>query len=89
MIEFYDNYNPLSYGKWEYIESSGHILKNRREELRMTQQQVADKAHIQLRQYQRFENGERELCSSSMRIGVSICHALKLDPRRFVGEVYL
>ncbi len=89
MVEFYDNYKSLSYGEWECIESSGHILKNRREELGMTQQQVADKAHIQLRQYQRFENGERELCSSSMRIGVSICHALELDPRRFIGEVYL
>lgn len=89
MVEFYDNYKPLSYGEWECVETGRNILRRRREELGMTQQQVADKAHVQLRQYQRFENGERELYSSSMRIGVSICHALELDPRRFIAEAYL
>lgn len=87
MIKFYDDYKDPDYGSpgWTVVEMDYHILKNRREELGMTQQQVADKAHVQLRQYQRFESGERELASSSMRIGVSICIALELDPRRFVG----
>ena len=87
MVEFYDDYKDPDYGSpgWTVVEMDYHILKNRREELGMTQQQVADKARVQLRQYQRFESGERELASSSMRIGVSICQALELDPRRFVG----
>lgn len=34
------------------------ILKDYRDKHGMTQQQVADKARIQLRQYQRYESGE-------------------------------
>lgn len=59
-------------------------LRYRREEYGMSQQQVADAAGITLRQYQRFESGERSMSSASMRIGLSICHVLKLDPYRFV-----
>ncbi len=67
-------------------ETDRYILKHRREQLGLTQQQTADAAHIQLRQYQRLENLEREMPSASMRIGLSICYALKLDPRRFVSN---
>lgn len=56
----------------------------RRQEFGMTQQEVADAAHIQLRQYQRLESGERSMASASMRIGLSICRVLELDPYRFV-----
>lgn len=41
------------------------ILREKREKLGLTQQQVADKARIQLRQYQRFEDGERKLSSAA------------------------
>lgn len=58
----------------------GQVLRYRREKLGMTQQQVADKAGIQLRQYQRFESNERGLSGASMRIGLSVCSVLKLDP---------
>lgn len=69
---------------WEVIEDSHHILQNQRKFLGLTQQQVADAAHIQLRQYQRLESGERSMLAASMRIGLSICAALKLDPFRFI-----
>lgn len=59
-------------------------LKFRREEMQLSQQQVADLSRITLRQYQRFESGERSLSSASMRIGLSICRVLNLDPYRFV-----
>lgn len=94
MIEFYDNYKEptedvLGDGQeWVRIQRDCGVLEKRRKELGMTQQQVADKARIQLRQYQRFESGERDLSSSSMRIGVSVCQALELDPRRFVSFTY-
>lgn len=59
-------------------------LRYRREEFGMSQQQVADAAGITLRQYQRFESGERRIASASFRIGLSICSVLKLDPYRFI-----
>lgn len=59
-------------------------LRHQREGLGMTQQEVADAAGILLRQYQRLESGERSMSSTSLRIGLSVCDALKLDPHRFV-----
>ena len=59
-------------------------LRHQREGMGMTQQQVADAAGILLRQYQRLESGERSMASTSLRIGLSVCDALKLDPHRFV-----
>lgn len=89
MLKFNDNYESKKtdfFGNgelWEFAETDCHILKNRRIELGMTQQQVADAAHIQVRQYQRLETGERSMSGASMRIGLSICSVLKLDPFRF------
>lgn len=89
-MKYKDTYEPLTEDvfkdsqQWTYIELDHHILKNRRQQLGLTQQQVADAAHIQLRQYQRLESGERTMGGASMRIGLSICHALQLDPYRFV-----
>ena len=60
--------------------SFGEKLRAARESRGYTQQQVADKAGIQLRQYQRFESNERGLSGASMRIGLSVCSVLKLDP---------
>lgn len=74
---------------WVVILPEKGILQERRKELGFTQQQVADMAKIQLRQYQRFEKGEREMHSASMRIGLSICAVLKLDPYRFYPKSLL
>lgn len=75
--------SPLGSG-WVTILPDHAILQERRKELGLTQQQVADMAQIQLRQYQRLESGERSMASASMWIGLSICAVLELDPYRFV-----
>lgn len=62
----------------------GLILKIRRKELGLSQQGVAEATGIQLRQYQRFELGERYLCNASMKIGLAICSVLKLNPYTFI-----
>lgn len=82
--KFNDTYKGLDpINGWIIIETSGGILARRREELGLTKQQVADRAHILLKQYTRLENNERDIRSSSFRIAMSICHALELDPNRF------
>lgn len=65
------------------------VLKDYREELGLTQQQVADKARIQLRQYQRFESGERNLSSSSFRIACRVIEALGLDVSKYYHGAYV
>ncbi len=69
---------------WEFAEFEHHIIKNQRKNLGLTQQEVADRAHIQLRQYQRLESGERSIYSASFRVAIAVCKALNLDPQRFI-----
>ena len=90
-MEYKDDFTfPPSVSNLNGLELStiypSHLaLKLRREQINLTQQEVADKAKIALRQYQRFESGERSMSSASLRIGLSICHVLKLEPLRFVS----
>ena len=64
---------------FETIEPESEIIKRRREELGLTQQQVADAAAINIRPYQKFESGERKISSTSFRIGVAIADILEMD----------
>ena len=88
-----DNFKKPEYDKviggvkLRKLETESAVLQRRRNELGLSQQMVADCAGISLRQYQRFELGERYLRSASMRIGLAICDILALDPHRFVGYV--
>lgn len=67
-------------GKYFIGLDDAGILRSRREQLGFTQQEVADRAGIKLPQYQRLEAGTRTLDGCSMRIGLSICAVLLLDP---------
>ncbi len=71
-------------GRYMAFLSDDGVLKSRRAQLGLTQQEVADLAHIRLSQYQRLESGEKYLAGSSMKIGLSVCAALLLDPYDFV-----
>ena len=61
-------------------DPTGQILRRARLMQGMTQMQVAALAGINLGQYQRLEYGEREFSSCSMKVGISICYVLNLDP---------
>lgn len=65
------------------------VLRDYRDKLGLTQQQVADKAHIQIRQYQRFETGERNLSSSSFNIACRVIEALGLDINTYYHGGYV
>lgn len=56
------------------------ILKDARRAKGMTQQQVADKAKINMRHYQAFEGGHRNLATASYYIAMAVCMALDIDP---------
>ena len=58
--------------------------------LRMTQQEVADRANITLRQYQRLESGERNILTSSFGLACRVIEALDMDVSKFYhGDYYL
>lgn len=86
------NYIPYEFPKekigneiYERFQQEHHIFQQRRKELSLTQQQVADKARIQLRQYQRLESGEQSVSGTSSRILFSVCQVLRLDPEFILG----
>ena len=66
----------------------GIVLKKRRRQLGMTLQDVADKAGIDIKQYQRFEAGDRELASASFITTVQVIKALELDPVKYAAGEY-
>lgn len=67
-------------GEMVEILGQGQELRKQREALGLTQQQVAKRANMDIRQYQRLESGERSMLSTSLRIGLNICYALQIDP---------
>ncbi len=70
---------------FERMQMAHHILQQRRKELKLTQQQVADQAHIQLRQYQRMESGVQSVSGTSSRILFSVCQVLSIQPEFLLG----
>lgn len=54
-------------------------MKNRRRELHLTQQAVADKAGIQLQQYRKFEGGKRNILKASFTVACAVLNALDID----------
>ena len=69
------------------ITREGEMLRKARLKLGYSQQQVATMAGMQIRQYQRFEYGEREVYRVNLRAGLLLCAALELDPLTLIfGE---
>ncbi len=54
-------------------------IKTQRKKLGLSQQQVANRAGIDIRLYQRFESGERDISRATFRIGLAIVDVLELD----------
>lgn len=62
----------------------GQILRERRLELGLTQEELAYELGMSIHQYQRYEYGESAVSNCPMRIGLRICAALELDPYEVV-----
>lgn len=80
-----DAYIPFEYpatddGEFTAVLNEGQILLTRRLQLGLTIQRVADMSGIRFSQYQRLEGGERLFSGCSMKIGLSVCAALLLNP---------
>lgn len=71
-------------GEYTAMIPDNRVLFHRRQQLGFTQQQVADAAHMQLRQYQRIEDGQSELAGSKVEHVLAICAFLLLDPYEII-----
>lgn len=74
---------------WQVIVPDRGILIGQREKLGLTQEKVAKKAGITLKQYQMYESHDgREFSQTSMRIVNAVLTALELDPTAFAKGEY-
>ena len=64
----------------------GQLLRERRMELGLTQEEVALELKMSSHQYQRYEYGKAKLSNSRMKVGLRICAALELNPYEAVFE---
>ena len=65
------------------------LLRAARLKKGFTQMEVAARAGIDIRLYQRLEYGQRSIVRASLKTGLAICFVLDLDPMELVfGEGY-
>jgi len=67
----------------------GTILREKRVVLGLTQQQVADRAKITIRQYQAFESDERNIRTASYQLACRVIEALEMDVSKFYHNEYI
>ena len=70
-------------------KSNGSILREKRVVLSLTQKQVAERAKITLRQYQKFESGERNNMTCSFQMACRIIEALGMNISDFYHNEYI
>ena len=73
------------------IPTAAAVLLKKRQMLRLTQQEIADRAKITLRQYQRLESGERSILTCSFGLACRVIEALDTESyyHYFLsGEIY-
>ena len=68
-------------------KNNGSILREKRVVLGLTQKQVAEQAKITLRQYQKFENSERNIMTCSFQMACRIIEALDMNISDFYVTV--
>jgi transcriptional regulator with XRE-family HTH domain len=74
---------------WLRMVPERGILIEQREKLGLTQEEVAKKSGVTLKQYQMYESHDgREFSSTSMRIVNAVLTALDLDPTAFAKGEY-
>ena len=63
------------------------ILRSARKKSGLSQLQLATELDVQVRQYQRLEYGERPFSSVNIKVGLTLCRILQIDPYDLVfGE---
>ena len=82
--------NGILDGFQTIIPTAAAVLSKKRQMLRLTQQEIADRAKITLRQYQRLESGERSILTCSFGLACRVIEALDMDVSKFYhGDYYL
>lgn len=52
--------------------------------MKMTQEAVSDELDIDIKQYQRYEYGDRNIHKMPFELGLKMCYLFELDPFEFI-----
>ena len=66
------------------LPREANIVREQREFLELTQQEVADELEINIQSYQRYEYGEQKIGKMAFDLGLKLCRILELDPYELV-----
>lgn len=72
-----------------FDDANNGLLREKRVIQNFTQQTVADKAKISLRQYQMFESGERNIHRASFDLACRVIEALGMNVSDFYHDKYV
>ena len=73
----------------EEAKREANMLREARRSKGLTQQEVAMRVGMDVKNYQRLEYGQRGIDKTSMKTGLALCVVLGLDPMVLVfGEGY-
>ena len=64
-----------------------NIIREPREFLELTQQEVADELEINIQSYQRYEYSDQRVDKMTFSLGLRLCQILELDPYELVFGV--
>ncbi len=70
-------------------KKKGSILREKRAVLGLTQKEVAERSKITLRQYQKFESGERNIMTCSFQMACRVIEALGMNISDFYHNEYI
>ena len=68
--------------------TAASTLHQKRLVLELTQQQVADRAGVDIQQYRKFESGARDICRASFDVACRVIRALEMDVGKFFDGEY-
>ena len=66
------------------LPREANIIREQREFLELTQQEVADELEINIQSYQRYEYGEQKVSKMAFDLGLRLCQILELNPYELV-----
>lgn len=63
-----------------------NYLIERRKKYKISRQEIANKIHISVRTYEKYESGELDIRKARFDVVTDICEILEINPRQLLFE---
>lgn len=69
----------INFDEMMSLKQPESIIKEKRKAMGITQEKAAEILGLSLRQFQRYENGHKELAEAPFQLGVNMCELFSID----------